>query len=452
MSDSYESFNSWITEDFNKRHKGFVPKNIKKWYDNIESSHGEIRKLLGGTKYENTIKLKSQQNPANRNEAMPIIASLVGLIPGYLRDYQLTSESLLLPTIPRGSHNAQKISKHIKTYAQERYDLGSDASKEIDRLLSELGTLWSKARTNESELTVTISTTPKGFALLGHYGPDSDSCFRQGSDKTDHKYIFGQSKNTFVITISKFYEEKKKHVNVARCMGFANDDMTVFSLANYYFLPKFQEGDAIEAIKQTFEKLVGKPLNFVENVVSYSVVYHNPYGNWALSTNENIDRQVLKANVLGIKLFICEHCFSEEKSSNGWVFIDGKECCNSCISMANTCALSKEFTFRDLVELIDKDGDTILVHPDLSVYPKCSICNHNAMSTTKTKNNLSVCERCLDPNFHFCDKCEQYVANDDICQFSEEDICTLCSDEGYAVSDDCIDYCVKMSKNGERDA
>jgi hypothetical protein len=257
--DSFEDFEEWYTKKFIPRNGGYTPNHRSSWIKRIDTTHEKLRKFLGGFRFERKYELKSQQQTAKKSDVESIINSILKIVPDYLEYYTYTTDVFLLPTIPQGTHSAIRVGKHVKTHAEQR--LRSDPEraeklKNLDKLISKLGEAWAKSRTNDIELEINLTTSPKAFTLLGHYGPDQDSCFRQGSDKTQHKYTLAQSRNTFVIVISKFDEKKGKIKNLARCYGFTNDAFTIFNCSNYYFAPGFQEGDCIEAIK----KLLGRSL------------------------------------------------------------------------------------------------------------------------------------------------------------------------------------------------
>jgi hypothetical protein len=306
--------------------------------------------------------------------------------------------------------------------------------KRLDKALSGLGAVWARSKTSDSELDVTLSTSPRGFALLGHYGPDQDSCFRQGSDKTQHKYILGQSKNTFIITISKFNPKKNKFTNVARCMGFANNSFNTFNLANYYFSHGFSEGDGLEAIRLFFEDIWKKESTLIEGKVHIETIFHNKYGNWTFvkgKESTEIGRQVLNTDIMNILLFNCPKCGYESGSGNNWNEVDDILVCHRCCSKANKCDISGELTFSTLVPLVDKSGGMKFISPKVAdKYLKCDGCKMHAEELDDVGNNNKLCSDCLENGYTQCDECETLVPDTQIIEFDDSDICLFCVRKG----------------------
>ncbi len=445
--DSFDEFEDWFANKFVPRNGGYIPGHRPSWFKRIETSHEKIRKFLGGMRFERKIKLKSQQQSAKKDDVKKIVQEILRIVPDYLEYYGYKEDVFLLPTIPQGTHSLIRVGKHLRTHADARFINDLDKAtklKQLDKLISQLGEIWAKSRTSDLELEVNLTTSPKSFVLLGHYGPDQDSCFRQGSDKTSHKYVLAQSKNTFVLVLSKIDEKKGKVKNLARCYGFTNDDFTVFNCSNYYFAPGFQEGDCIEAIKTLLKELWNDEVEFYEDFCRIRNdivggdgrvigVFQNPYGKWSFvkGKGRKLDRlQEFVPNVHMIQRFTCPKCGREATSDRGWADVDGEPLCSNCVRNANTCDISGKKTFKDLVMAYnDKDQMVMICQEEADILKKCPDCNvpHAVSYDIGTK---SVCSDCLEANYSNCDSCDELVSDEELEDVCNYDICKKCREEG----------------------
>jgi hypothetical protein len=432
MTDTKPEFFDWF-EKFIRRNKGHHPQNMTLWYDQVERGHRDLRKFIGGIRIDKEVCLKNQQGKATKAEVDPIIDEILKIVPGYLENYGYTRDIFLEPVIAHGTHNATKTSRHVRTYAE--FIFKNSAAREnslklIDKLLSDLGTIWGRARTVEEKLEVTLSTSPKVFTLLGHLGPDEDSCFRQGSDKTLHKYCLGQTANTFVLVISKFVPEKQKVKQVARAFGFVDPTFSVFSFGNYYFKHGFTEGNAIAAIRAVLEDLWQEEANFYENISFLDdYVWHNPYARWSFAKKslKTIDRQIMRSNPHLVMTFICPKC-GNNGSKNGleWFEIDDIICCHRCSAVANECEVTHARTFKTLMPLLAKDGNPVFVHPDVAnKHKRCNKCN------VAHDSDKDICIECEEAYYSECNVCHKLVNDNDLEDFDHLDltICHRCIDE-----------------------
>lgn len=424
---TFAEFNEWIENDFHKRNGGFLPKKLDKWYNEVDKSHAGLRKFLGDHLIQRKYYLKSQQKSISIESAKDIIDTILNLLPDYLTTYNFDRTVFELPVIPQGNHSAIRLGKHLTNYAANYYSRTSPQARDIDKALSTLGDLWAKNRTSEGELEVSISTTHKGFILLGHYGPDPDSCWRQGSDKTKDKYCLAQTLNTFVITIGKLNTKKNKYKNVARCIGFTNNNFTAFNLANYYFAPGFAEGDGLDVIKNLIEDLVKKPVEFIEGKTSIVGAFHNPYGNWTFTTDKNIPVQSLVANLHMISRFNCPKCNVDFKSEDSWMDVDDEYVCYRCLDGANRCEVSDELTFKRLVSAIDDSGFEIMIHPKLlEKYHTCDKCSRPHISSYQVEDEKIICNSCFETYYSQCEGCDKLTLDEDLSFYIEKDLCPEC--------------------------
>lgn len=425
--DNFEDFKTWHA-DFLDRHSGYSPKNINVWWHRVESSHKKLRDFIGGIRVIKEYTLKAHQNPASPEDVYPIVDEILKLVPNYLADYGYSKDVFLRPTIEQGSHNVIKVAKHVRIYCDSFHRNNINRHlvlAELDKKLSILGEVWAKCRTSDSKLEITLSTSPRSFALLGHYGPDADSCFRQGSDKTQHKWVVGQTADTFVVTIGQWNDKKNKYTNVARCFGYTNKDYSVFNFANYYYSPGFNEGDAVGIIRQLLTDLWGSdPVFYEEKSVIYDI-FHNPYGRWTFSQYKNpIPTQELHPLLSNILRFTCPNCGYEDKSDKYWGEVDDDIVCQECTSHAFVCEVTNVLTFKPLIDYVQPDGDSLMVHPNVVKNVKvCNSCNR------PFKGDGDICSQCTEIEYSECDICGALVKDDEIIDLGEFAICHKCIKE-----------------------
>lgn len=420
---------NWCENSFIKRNGGFLPKDLDKWYDSVNKSHEKSREFLKGNLIEEKFNVDGEQKPLDLEKNKDLIEKIKDLIPEFLRTYGYTDEIFKYPNISSGNHNSIRLTKAISAYARDLYS-STSVTRSLDKLISNLGEEWAKNKTSKQEIAVTLSTTHKGFMLLGHYGPDYDSCWRQGSDKTRHKYAFAQSKDTFVITMARFEPKVNKKINIARCVGFFNQQFNTINLMNYYFLPGFLEGDGLNAIELIAKKIFDKPVNFVEGfVLCDGGIWHNPYGNWSFSTNKKsmLETQVLESNFKDIDQLKCEICGIRVGSPNDISTVDEQRVCYRCYDKAKRCGISNLLTFKPLVSVVNDYGDIILALPEvIQTFESCEKCGMKARSLIGVEESL-YCQRCLNIYCSHCDGCGKNVESNDLEEAEDGSYCTECA-------------------------
>lgn len=444
MSQSFKEFYQWYN-DFIDRVGGYKPPFLENWFDKVESCHNEIRSLIGGRLVQRFYVSKAAQAKITKEQAEPFIKEVLEIYPRFHSDSGHPEDIFLAPTMGVGSHNVVKTAKTVRQfvegYLKDNYGRAGclPYMAKLDKTLSRLGEAWAKARTNDSELEVTLSTNPKGFALLGHYGADSDSCFRQGSDKTDHKYVVGQTRNSFVITIGK-KDARQRYRNVARCFGFLSNDGNSLKLCNYYFKEGFDEGDGLFALKSISEEILKSKVDFKEGVVRIMdagvSIFQNPYANWAfVKEGYRVDSDYIKPDLENIRYIRCSNCSTtisidkDGRPVDTCNDIDGKLCCYDCSCDAHTCDISGKRTFLPLVKVMGPDGYMCEVHPEVAkTMHKCGRCDTLASNLT-TINNEQVCSDCLE-DFTRCDACNDPLHMSESVEYAGLDICKKCYNAG----------------------
>jgi hypothetical protein len=430
----YNNFVSWY-EKFIKRNAGWSPDPLRQWFDVVEDNHQELRQLIGDVKIDRKYLLKSGTKPLDINTPAlrNIIDTLNDIAPNFIERIGITEDDFKYPVFAEGNHNGRRLSKLLRDNLVliTRDILG--ATIVIDKQISLLGEEWAKCKTSECELTVTLSTTQRGFSLLGHYGPDDNSCFRQGSTSRFDKYIFGQSKNTFILSIKGFDKIKGKERNLARAFGwYANG---AFNVRNYYFVEGFQEGDFIEVITMMFSELLkGKPVlgegRAIFDNPEYNGwrFYQNNYGNWTFYPEGTLakNEQYLSLNLENILCFTCPHCKKKYTSRSYWKEVDSLLVCENCNAKAGMCDISRIKTLKQLVPCIATDGSEIRVHPDIAkTMHECAECGKTCQSGHKIGDKY-VCSGCEAVNYSECELCQETTSDNEIVDVGDSHICKKC--------------------------
>lgn len=425
-----QDFSNWLNSGFLKRNpNGWTPVNLDKWFTCVNKGHTDIRSLLKDNIVQKNYYIASGQKEIDieSNAVQTLINKLLALEPSFLKNLALTKEDFKLPTIANGTHNARKLSKELSRYFRDVFYNKPTVLAEVDKIISTLGELWAKSKTNACDLEITLSTNAKAFALLGHYGPDKDSCFRQGSTSPYDKWIFAQSKNTFVISVSKANEKKKlKRENVARALGWFENN--TFHVRNYYFSPGFHEGDFLELLSLFFSELLNTKVIMRENYAllsntSYNgwTFYQNNYGNWSFGSNPQ--ESYLDLNLNGILCHECEKCHRKFKDDKHFKNIDTLHVCDYCYNVANVCEVSGIRTFEELVPIIDAYGNEISVHSTIAAtYKKCTICNNHSSSLFEIEND-NICHSCLATDYSYCEIGNHYVKDSQILDIGDITCC-----------------------------
>ncbi len=260
----------------------------KNEFEKCQQAHQKLRKVIKGLEVNQTVKLVNSIKPADKQEGLKLIDKLIDMHPDIKANMSfnyLNKEDFLYPTVRVGSHSGMRTSKYFS-----RYFYG--ASSKENKILSDLGKLWAKAKTSQVALETTLSTKAIDFLKLGHYGEvDKDSCFKNGNGGSD-KTNLALSGNSYVITF------KEKDKIVARSWGFANKEFQVFNNCNLYLTEGTKEGNVIAALKQLFGNILNtnpERVNVLEHKIgSVGNVYLNNYGLYSFTTKKDIGYQVIE--------------------------------------------------------------------------------------------------------------------------------------------------------------
>lgn len=363
-------FHSWL-DTFVKEHGGFKPP--RQWFGEVNESKKKLRELLGGTKKLIPIELDNAFYPCDFDQIAPKIKLLKSYVPEYFTFYKLNDSDLCHPLIPSTKFAGMTWPKHMTFWINKnRSKVSSVGHLTVSKTLGDLGQIWAKLRTNKQIMHVVLSTEPKDFCKIGHYGPDSGSCFKQGSSNQMHKYWLGLHPNSFVLVVQKDDQEPSLSVNPAHCRawGVGNEDLTVFNIANFYAKSGVNPANLHISIEKYFAKLIGngaKPKRF-ENLFNVTGMYLNRgtgVVNWSLS---NI-RSGLKPQEFHIDKSGCLLSMVKCSICEGWTAkpqnIIGTNCiyCESCYDKQPTCEYDSQKYYGSSVRVIGLKGVFININP-----------------------------------------------------------------------------------------
>lgn len=362
---THDEFNIWF-EKFLKRNGGWHPKNMDGWLKKIDEKHVRIRNLLGGSIRSFNFKINSVQNPLPDEIKSEFVSKLKKINNDIFTKLDISPDHLDYPLVANGTHNVIKTPKFLGTKIAFAYDNGAiDAQQRanINMILADLNNEWPKCKTSSMDIKVTISTTPRGFALLGHYGPDEDSCFRQNSSARYDKYVLAQNLDTFVITMSPLNMSRPK--NTMRAVGFLSQSGHVLNITNCYLAPRFQEGNAIEAIKLLCKEILNfkNPIK-LDNYATYDggtgkiKFFLNEYGRWSFIDKDykfESSEAVLTVDIDGLEEVACPLCGRKYGSAAGFQRCDDYNLCPRCIEAAVFCIATQRYTRQDTYAVVMPD-------------------------------------------------------------------------------------------------
>ncbi len=221
-------FEKWLDE-LVKLKGGIYPVKINNFVKEIDKNHTFIRDKLGGK--QKTIQLDVNcaelQQDISRN-ITDLALNLYYAIPNYFSEYKLVYyNDFGLPYYPQ--FKGIKIGKHVQTW-MEKQKTAKKTTENVQKLLSQLGEVWSQLKISKEKIWANISTDPRAFCLLGNYGCDKNSCFAQGAMNQDKRYTFAVQPDTFVLTAKsdKKFSYSLDDNCLLRAIGFIKDDVINF--------------------------------------------------------------------------------------------------------------------------------------------------------------------------------------------------------------------------------
>lgn len=439
--DVYGDFLEWFDrgeKSFILRNGGMHPMLNRTWAKLVDQNHQNLRNFLGGTLIERKVEIQADVGSVSLDEIIDQVTIIKNILPEYLHHNGFAEQVFTESTIRDGTHNAIKVGKHISNYAHVWLRNNFTSSAEIDsknkaigQAMSKIGAVFAKKKTCSQTLYVTLSTTAKSFALLGHYGPDEDSCFRQGSDKTNHKYTLGANKDTFVLTIAHL-DKKGSIRNVGRLIGFASADFKVFNVFNLYSKKELSEANAIKTLEVFFSELLQSEVLMAENASAIKkydkegdIIFHNKYGRWSflpMNFKPTSEHFFLNATELFKRdACICSLC-SDEISTEQALEIDDIIACRECADRLERCVITRIPHIERCMGSIElNNGKVISVYKKIAeLYKRCPECR------TGHNKDTECCTSCIETNCTECDFCHSVVKDEEITDVGDFCACSKC--------------------------
>ncbi len=403
-----EEFWEWY-EEFHAKHGGIMPSET--WPDRVHKNHEALRKLLNGEEKKLKIALENVQFPVDPNITNPYYNQLNIIIPTYFKQYALGAALFKYPMINEGDFKGIKVTKHIQHWLHKNPLNDKEKSDKIAKILSELGGKWTNAKSKKYELEVLLSTTPKAFALLGHYHSDMvrGSCFKQVGAHQRDKYSLGCYPNSFVILAGQEAEISDQNYKImARMWGIANKDLDTFYLSNIYMTDKEIQGNIYKSVEKYIAELLGaEKVSVAEKKIKIYGVYKNPE-DLAVSSKSVVDFSEFVVEPASLAA-VCQKCKGYGRNLR---LIDGISACAKCIKThIGKCAISGKETFN-LYTVYNEEGKQIRICSEVYskdfiqcidgyVYPKkCTI--------TVQDGTTAPIHKLKDLRIHQCKKCNQY--------------------------------------------
>lgn len=371
-------FNDWI-KTFCDKWGGFKPP--LSWFDECEKVHENLREKLGGIRKIVKVELANATVPLELSRIAEPYNKLNTLIPDYFNYHNIRSEKMVFPfyTTEIVQGNGQKKKKDVKWGKHINYWLNLSCNKgkfdnkklrDIDSVLQKLGSEWSKCKTQKQMSYVNMTTDPRAFVQIGHYGPDSGSCFRQKSGNQLNKYQLGVYPTSYVLLVQNYDGEERgtnldnlNPDNFSRMWGVANKDLNIFNLANYYPNKNLSESNIFHSVDKFFSQLFKTDkAKKHQNLIKISDVFQNTGFNYTYSKSENPGPQIFSIPKAGplLDMVPCRKC-GENQCKDDLILIDEQFYCTSCYASLPICEWSKIKTTEALISVYNRENQHISI-------------------------------------------------------------------------------------------
>jgi hypothetical protein len=352
-----KEFLKWY-DDFIKQNPGF--RAGIDWFNAIETSHADLRKKIGGVNLVKDMILKDVQNPIDFSLIDKPTERMLVIIPKYFHEYEVRRPDFCEPTLKRNPKFAgMKWSKHISTW-MERDKVDDAIQKEVNDIISKLGEVWIKAKTKDVTAKVLLSTDPKAFNLVGYYGPDNVSCFRQNGGNHIHRYRLAQTPGSFILLVGENEDLIRPDPPGlwGRFIGFASPDLNAFSLVNYYPKKGYPEGNILMAVDKFMGDLLGteNPTK-VDNQITLRDIFQNKIINRTYhAPGYKFAGHIVNGVQKGLdNLTACNKCNAVHIFAN-LINVGDIYCCKECSDKTVLCGLTGKKSFGPLVEVMTDKG------------------------------------------------------------------------------------------------
>ena len=363
LSKWYNSFNTYCTS------KIYLEDN---YFNKCLENHKEINKILGNEIYERKIEIDSS---TDSSLIIPYIessyAQLQCLISEYFYKYNLRIDSFLTPGYINPNNN-KVISwgKHIHGYLKKN-EYSEDFINQVNNVVSNFFQKLEGSKKNKITLYVYLITKPQAFCQIGIYGPDNSSCFRYNAINEVHKYIIGQTKNSFVGLISKvpinidtYFLEKKEIL--CRFFGVLQNinDNNIFDVFNIY-KNSLTEATVTEVLKETFSNIFKSEISIIKNRFMIKGIFQNKNENFSIiKKDSNFEGHFIEMDKDGLNnLTKCVHCY---KCDDKVKQLENTFYCMKCINSyygvnCPVCEFSNNYSKSGLNEARDCQNKKIMI-------------------------------------------------------------------------------------------
>lgn len=403
--------NSESLSEFMEYYKSFAERHgdnhldLDLWFARVQKYHQNIREKIGGIRHSYTIKLSNNDKEIvfTPEEAIyNVWRSIYNLCDSesgnrYSKSMKIVDELIKDGILPKGFESSYIIDSHSRKRKSSKIILDKFNKLklfELESIVSKFGQFWTKSiiplECKDLEVDINLTTSAKAFILLGHYGPDSDSCFNSNGDNWDNKFTLGQTEDTFVILISDPQTKK----NLARLWGWYSKEIEALHFCNIYRRGSklMHDGVVFAILCDLYQKIFNKPpIRIFDAIEVKTGIYHNEKSfDISLCSSMPIiklrnDELILYSNIKDIR--------------------DGEMClgCNRlicsdeivCIKQGNFCILCLENTF-------DRCSWCGSYHKKDSLVPQQYISDEKIQK---------VCEDCRSHHCIKCKKCDSLLRN-----------------------------------------
>jgi hypothetical protein len=317
---STDEFKEWF-EEFSKARKagsgcyggsyGTRPKDIDAWIDQLSKTHNELRSRLGGERRDFSLHLNSVNGELSDCDSIAsnAVSNIQYALPGYLTDYGLDRQDLFKEKLTKFKNI--KTSKHVMGYVARSKVTEQWRIDYVEKALTALGDARAKTVSDKDVKTnLVISTEPKAYTLIGHFGCDCGSCFAHGNFNDYKRWCFSIMPNTFVLLMKSVNTDtenafsrdaKDPEKPIFRMLGYTDDDFSIFnvcSVAPQYGTTGTQMGTLKEAAKRVAKKILrAKTVESTSNSVTLAGNVYSHHPSWTFFNSKKhkttVPRQVL---------------------------------------------------------------------------------------------------------------------------------------------------------------
>ncbi len=351
-----EKFLEW----FEVQHNGSYFDNIRSWFNRTERNHKQLREFLGGVTKTIKSDIVETNVAADFDEVEKPSCTIYTNIPKFFDNNGLSWPSMAKPVfILEGQKRPTKWTKAISQYMVKN-KVSQDVQNIVNKQLSILGEVWSKYQSRKLTLYFTLTTHPKAFVSIGHYGNvDNRSCFKLAGVNEIHKFMIGQTKNSFVGLVSSkpidFEEQYSFGSDVlTRFWGIADPSFkAMYTFNNYPKTPKY-EGSVLKCILEGFSNVLGDAAELRENgkVRPYGV-YFNDESDKAYHASDFVwpNEEPIKIQIDSDHLEVyrkCVKCHARATKEKTVDQIEFGHYCQECIKRYSwKCGLTGELTVTE---------------------------------------------------------------------------------------------------------